>query len=90
MSLTPKIAEIISDAFSLSSAQSQQIAMRINHEVCEAGNAQANIEDILRRSVAREDVEGEAGRLAAYQIALAIELQERPIAPLRKRVPVPA
>lgn len=90
MSLTGTIAGILDDAFIVPPRLRDRLSCRIQAEARGTNQAAPSIEDILADELSPGLVDNEQGRLAVFRIALAIEMAERPIAPLRKRVAVPA
>lgn len=86
MSVKSQITEIIDDLFDLADGA----ASRIGDAVLARSQSGKSIEDILVDIIGKEVRQSPSGRLAAYRIALALEMIERPVPLLRKRLPVPA
>ena len=83
-----KIATILSEIFDISARQCESMARYIEREANESNGAKPSLEDLLADNIGAEVARSEPGRLACFRIALALEMQERPIPPLQRRVPV--
>jgi len=88
--VSAKIAAILNEIFDLSVSQCEAMARYIEREANESGGAKPSLEDLLADNIGAEVARSEPGRLACFRIALALEMQERPISPLKRRVPLSA
>ncbi len=85
-----KISTILNEIFDASAQQCEAMARYIEREANESGGIKPSLEDLMADTIGAETARSEPGRLACYRIALALEMQERPIPPLQRRVPASA